>query len=119
MNPSASAATIDLPTSARMAFAADRLSRSEAGTRDDTRWILYERLSGAAARERAERPSPEGAGLPPEAAHAVEYVEVWGRPGDSRGYDLRMYSFGGRLVAFRNVASTRSEISRPPTDRQS
>ena len=100
MNPSASVATSDLPVPPGAARVPDSISRSEAGDRDDHRWILYERLSGAAARERAERPSPEGAGLSPEAARAVEYVEVWGAPADPRRYDLRMYSFGGALVAF-------------------
>jgi hypothetical protein len=68
------------------------------------RWILYERLVGAAARARAEACPPEGAGLTVEEALRVEYVEVWGHPGDETGFDLRMYSFGGTVVAVRSTS---------------
>lgn len=73
--------------------------------RDDNRIILYERLSGEAARQRATAPEPRGAGMPPEAVEKVEYVEVWSTPNPPEGYDFRMYSFGGALIASRSTRS--------------
>jgi hypothetical protein len=67
------------------------------------RVILYERLTGEAARRRATSPEPEGAGMTPEQVARVEYVEVWNTLSPSRGYDFRMYSFGGVLLAARST----------------
>ena len=106
MHSSASAAAIEMP-----APSSPRADSGTARQAPNGRWILYERLAGAAARERAGRPTPEGAGLPPEATLEIEYVEVWVSPDVSRGCDFRMYSSGGALVAF-----TCSEISRPPAN---
>lgn len=73
------------------------------GERDMNRIILYERLTGEAARRRAMAPEPQGAGMPPEAVEKVEYVEVWSTPSPAEGYDFRMYSFGGALLASRST----------------
>jgi hypothetical protein len=59
-------------------------------------FCLYERLMGAAARERA-------AGLSdvmPNGTRRVEVVEVWGTPRqiDSER-EIRLYDAGGRLLA--------------------
>jgi hypothetical protein len=67
------------------------------------RVVLYERLTGAAARERAMGAEPHGAGMPGEEAAKVEYVEVWSTPPPANGYDFRMYSFGGTLLATRST----------------
>jgi hypothetical protein len=71
--------------------------------RDGNRIILYERLTGDAARQRATGPEPHGAGMPPEAVERVEYIEVWSTPSSGDGYDFRMYSFGGALIACRST----------------
>jgi hypothetical protein len=67
------------------------------------RAILYERLTGTAARERAMGAEPHGAGMPAEEVMKVEYVEVWSTPPPANGYDFRMYSFGGALLATRST----------------
>jgi hypothetical protein len=67
------------------------------------RVILYERLTGAAARERAIGAEPHGAGMPAEEVARVEYVEIWSTPAPANGYDFRMYSFGGALLATRST----------------
>src|SRR5262245_26645730 len=69
------------------------------------RLVLYERLTGAAARERAMGAEPHGAGMPAEEVAKVEYVEVWSTPPPANGYDFRMYSFGGALLATRSTRS--------------
>ncbi len=69
------------------------------------RVILYERLTGDAARVRAMSPEPQGAGMPPEEVARVESVEIWSTPPPSSGYDFRMYSFGGALIASRSTRS--------------
>jgi hypothetical protein len=69
------------------------------------RVILYERLTGDAARSRATSPEPDGAGLTSEQVARVEYIEVWSTPPPARGYDFRMYSFGGALLASRSTRS--------------
>jgi len=71
--------------------------------RDPDRIILYERLTGEAARRRAMDPEPRGAGMPAEAVEKIEYLEVWSSPGPAGGYDFRMYSFGGALIASRST----------------
>ncbi|HEY7113513.1 MAG TPA: hypothetical protein VIA45_11325 [Thermoanaerobaculia bacterium] len=71
--------------------------------RHQQRTILYERLTGEAARERARRPEPLGAGLPPEIVDQIEYIEVWSTPKEPAGYDFRVYSFGGALIASRST----------------
>ena len=71
--------------------------------READRNILYERLTGEAARRRAAEPEPLGAGMAPEAAEKVEYVEVWSTPAPADGYDFRMYTFGGALIASRST----------------
>ena len=65
--------------------------------------ILYERLTGEAARERARQPEPRGAGLPAEIVDQIEYIEVWSTPNEPAGYDFRAYSFGGVLIASRST----------------
>jgi hypothetical protein len=67
------------------------------------RIILYERLTGEAARERAMSPEPVGAGLAADQVSQVEYVEVWSTPAPARGYDFKLYSFGGALLATRTT----------------
>ena len=69
------------------------------------RAILYERLTGDEARRRAMSPEPSGAGMTREAAEGVEYLEVWTALKPSAGFDFRMYSFGGALVAARTTRS--------------
>jgi hypothetical protein len=69
------------------------------------RVILYERLTGVAARERARGTEPQGAGMPAEEVARVEYLEVWSTPPPAKGYDFRMYSFGGALLATRSTRS--------------
>ena len=81
-----------------MSFADGRAATGPAG-----RVILYERLTGEAARRRATSPEPEGGGMTPEQVARVEYVEVWSTSPPARGYDLRMYSFGGVLLAVRST----------------
>ena len=76
---------------------------SEAGERQGNRVILYERLTGEEARRRAMGSEPQGAGMPREAVEKVEYVEVWSTQNPADGYDFRMYSFGGALVASRST----------------
>jgi hypothetical protein len=71
--------------------------------RETSRVILYERLTGEQARRRATSPEPKGAGLSQEAAEKVEYVEIWSTPDPADGYDFRMYSFGGALIASRST----------------
>ncbi|HTO77446.1 MAG TPA: hypothetical protein VMQ61_15335 [Thermoanaerobaculia bacterium] len=71
--------------------------------RNKTRTILYERLTGEAARERARQPEPRGAGLPAEIVDQIEYIEVWSTPNEPVGYDFRGYSFGGVLIASRST----------------
>ncbi len=71
--------------------------------RDRTRSILYERLTGDAARERARQPEPRGAGLPAEIVDQIEYIEVWSTTKEPAGYDFRAYSFGGVLIASRST----------------
>ena len=71
--------------------------------RDRTRSILYERLTGDAARERARQPEPRGAGLPAEIVDQIEYIEVWSTPNEPTGYELRVYSFCGVLIATRST----------------
>ena len=71
--------------------------------READRNILYERLTGEAARRRATAAEPQGAGMTPEAVEKVEYVEVWSTPAPADGYDFRMYTFGGALVASRST----------------
>lgn len=66
-------------------------------------FILDERLMGDAARRRSTAASPDGAGLSPELAAKVEYVEVWRAPNPPLGVTYRMYDFGGRLVAVRSA----------------
>jgi len=78
---------------------------AERQDRDGNRIILYERLTGDAARKRAMGPEPHGAGMPPETVQNVEYVEVWSTPASADGYDFRMYSFGGALIACRSTRS--------------
>ena len=56
---------------------------------------LYERLMGVAARERAAG-LPE---LPPDRVGKVEFVEVWGTPFPQDARELRLYDFGGRVLA--------------------
>jgi len=75
------------------------------GERDGRRTILYERLTGEAARDRARRPEPQGAGLPEEIIDQIEYIEVWSTPKEPTGYDFRVYSFGGTLIASRSTHS--------------
>lgn len=65
----------------------------------DTRFILYERWKGEEARRKAGSPEPQGAGMARAAAEKIEYAEVWGSEDPSDGYDLRVYSFGGNLIA--------------------
>ena len=101
MSASASQATIDVPALPLSPVSPRGLASSERGPEDGRR-ILYERLTGAAARERAQRPAPQGAGLSPDIAREIEYLEVWVSTDVSRGWDFRMYSFGGVLVAFRS-----------------
>jgi hypothetical protein len=67
------------------------------------RVILYERLTGEAARRRATSPEPEGAGMTSEQVAGVEYIEIWSTPPPACGYDFRMYSFGGALLASRST----------------
>ena len=83
-----------------MSFADGRVAPGAAG-----RVVLYERLSGEAARRRATSPEPEGAGMTPDQVARVEYVEVWSTLPPARGYDFRMYSFGGALLAVRSTRS--------------
>ena len=71
--------------------------------REGHRVILYERLTGEEARQRAASPEPHGAGMLPEAVDKVEYVEVWGTQNPADGCDLRMYSFGGALITSRST----------------
>jgi hypothetical protein len=71
--------------------------------RERNRTILYERLTGDAARERARQPEPRGAGLPAEIVDQIEYIEVWSTPNEPAGYDFRVYSFGGVLIASRSM----------------
>lgn len=71
--------------------------------REGSRVILYERLTGEEARRRATSPEPQGAGLAKEAVERVEYVEVWSTQNPADGYDFRMYSFGGALIASRST----------------
>ncbi len=71
--------------------------------RPGSRIILYERLTGDAARQRATDPEPKGAGLTGDEAEKVEYLEVWSTPDPADGYDFRMYSFGGALIASRST----------------
>jgi len=73
--------------------------------RDRSRTILYERLNGEAARERARQPEPRGAGLAAEIVDQIEYIEVWSTPNEPAGYDFRAYSFGGILIASRSTRS--------------
>ena len=109
MSPSASEAAIDLHTPPRPPLAAvpplppATPAAAAAPMPWAGRWILHERLAGDAARERAQRATPDGAGLSREEARDVEYVEVWGTPGDTSGFDFRMYNFGGALVAQRST----------------
>jgi hypothetical protein len=74
-------------------------------TLESGRVILYERLTGVAARERARGTEPQGAGMPAEEVARVEYLEVWSTPPPANGYDFRMYSFGGALLATRSTRS--------------
>lgn len=71
--------------------------------READRNILYERLTGEAARRRATAPEPQGAGMTPEDVEKVEYVEVWSTSAPADGYDFRMYTFGGALIASRTT----------------
>jgi hypothetical protein len=73
--------------------------------RDRSRTILYERLTGDAARERARQPEPRGAGWPAEIVDQIEYIEVWSTPVAPAGYDFRAYSFGGVLIASHSTRS--------------
>jgi len=91
-----------LPPASRPAAAETRVALPE---RDRNRTILYERLTGEAARDRARQPEPRGAGLPAEIVDRIEYMEVWGTPNPPAGYDFRGYSFGGVLVASRSTRS--------------
>jgi hypothetical protein len=86
------------PVSERGLAATAPDSRQETG-----RIILYERLAGNAARERARTPEPQGAGLPPDIVERVEYVEAWSTKSSADGFDFRMYSFGGALIALRSI----------------
>ncbi len=79
------------------------VARSSHPERDRSRTILYERLTGQAARERARQPEPRGAGLPAEIVDQIEYIEVWSTPNEPAGYDFRVYSFGGVLIATRST----------------
>ncbi|HYB53954.1 MAG TPA: hypothetical protein VEG84_08810 [Thermoanaerobaculia bacterium] len=78
-------------------------SGADRSQRDGSRIILYERLTGDAARKRAMGAEPLGAGMSPEAVEQIEYIEVWSTPGSADGYDFRMYSFGGALIACRST----------------
>lgn len=78
-------------------------ARSGGHDRDRKRTILYERLTGEAARERARQPEPRGAGLPADIVDQVEYIEVWSTPSEPAGHDFRAYSFGGVLIASRST----------------
>jgi len=80
-------------------------TRSAHPERDAGRTILYERLTGDAARERARQPEPRGAGLPAEIVDRIEYIEVWSTPNEPAGFDYRGYSFGGALIASRSTRS--------------
>jgi hypothetical protein len=71
--------------------------------RPGSRNILYERLTGEAARQRATDPEPKGAGLTRDEAEKVESIEVWSTPDPADGHDFRMYSFGGALIASRST----------------
>ena len=76
---------------------------SDRPDRDRRRTILYERLTGEAARERARQAEPRGAGLPADIVDQIEYIEVWSTPNEPAGYDFRGYSFGGVLIASRST----------------
>jgi hypothetical protein len=71
--------------------------------RETQRAVLQERLTGDDARNRATSPEPQGAGLTREAVEKIEYTEIWSNANPSDGYDFRMYSFGGALVATRST----------------
>lgn len=70
---------------------------------ESDRVILYERLTGDAARQRAASPEPQGAGMAAEEVAKIEYVEIWSTPSPAGGYDFRMYSYGGALIAARST----------------
>ena len=88
------------PPAARATVTENGVTVAERG---GTPIILYERLTGEEARRRAESPEPQGAGMAREAVEKVEYVEVWSTQDPADGYDFRMYSFGGALIASRST----------------
>jgi hypothetical protein len=71
--------------------------------RPGSRNNLYEKLTGEAARLRACQPEPRGPGLTREEAEKIECLEVRSTPDPSDGYEFRMYSFGGALIASRST----------------